>query len=482
MAEDEKEPWKQRGYSDAEIDAIRLIAKQKRKELTKQLGMNHASTNKSGAKRYIDGQVRDALKEFKGPNSRRPSIKLLTSKMRNSTLLDSLVANRSETWKEISSRRWRRPETIALENFSFVTNPVATMQTLHRIATAECLAYDGTLNFMDQVCLDLGPYVVLQSMWQDMAPVFRGGAITIGMQNVIESVGLREQMEMRPFKKKGSIQTNPFKIRMRRPSGSSKSATRHLDVQKREYVADDLIDWFNNWLGVLVSQRLNLEGGRTVKKIVGEVLDNAERHSDIVGRDGDWAIAGCVRQIENEGSQGYWCHLSFLSVGSTICESMKTCDPQTRQAIEKYSDLHKAVSSLDEEALTTVFALQDGVTRISQAFEERRGGTGLLDILHFFSGIAGTMTDKSDPRLAIVSGSTCVLAMGGYINGTKRSGDVELLSRQLWFNSENSARVCPSSDHVIKLPHKLQGTLVTMSFPLDVDYLERTVGMKNEQH
>jgi hypothetical protein len=479
----DNDPWKSQGFTDAEVDAVRFLLKQKRRELTRSLGEGISKENRVGRKRFVDGQVRELMKQFRGPKNRRPSIKLLVTKYKDSSLLNGLLPNRADIWQEVSKRRNNKPVVIDAREFSFVSNPIGTIKVLAEVAAAECSALDATVNFLDEVCLDIGPYVVLQAMWKEMAPVFRGGAISKGLQSVVDAVGLREEMNMKAFKRPSSGgRLTPFRLRQRRAAGTSASVSRHIDVQSREVVADDLVSWFNNWLSNLVNQQLNREGGRIVRKIVGEVLDNAERHGHQSDNDGDWAIAGCLRQLDAPNETEYWCHLSFLSLGNTIEESMRTCDPQIRASIDKYVMLHQNCRELNSEALTVVFALQDGITRVPEAFNSNRGGTGLLDILEFFSGIGGTFSERMDPRLAIISGNTCILACGDYICGLRKSGEDKLSNRQLWFNPENSSHVEPSKNHVLVIPNRLQGTLVTMSFPLDMDYLEKTVKNSNDQN
>lgn len=187
-----------------------------------------------------------------------------------------------------------------------------------------------------------------------------------------------------------------------------------------------------------------------------------------------------ARRTASDGSFEYRCHLALLSVGATISESMDTAAGATRDKMAEYVKRHSGLFSrkLTRENLQTVFALQDGVSRVELALSKSRGGTGLMDIIHFFHSLSGTETpEKTRPRLSVVvSGSTLILLKPPYMRGTrgnKLSSEDNLLSpRELWFNAENSQDQPPSSEHVLDLPYRLNGTLVTMVWTLDAKFLQ----------
>jgi hypothetical protein len=210
---------------------------------------------------------------------------------RNNLLLDGLYPDRASAW--IAPMRRQHPlEEVELKNFSFLDNPVQTINALRRIAELESVAIEARLNFRDETCMDIGPFLALQAIRRDMLPMFSGGSITRPIQKILDIVGLRKPLNMAFPLTNDRTFVWPFPFRTRRPAGSSSSASRMLDPQSYERVADDLIDAINGWLGSLVGRQLSSVGCRYVQTVVGEVLDNAERHSDISSQDGDWSIAG----------------------------------------------------------------------------------------------------------------------------------------------------------------------------------------------
>ena len=149
--------------------------------------------------------------------------------------------------------------------------------------------------------------------------------------------------------------------------------------------------------------------------------------------------------------------------------------------MERYVRRHRTIltNRLTEENLQTVFALQDGVSRIHDALVQGRGGTGLMDIIDFFAQLSATTApDRMRPRLAILSGATCILLQPPYVEGTRKAGAEPLPGflhppRELWFNPANSPDEPPDRAHVLHLPARLNGTLVAMAWTFDPEYLKR---------
>lgn len=269
----------------------------------------------------------------------------------------------------------------------------------------------------------------------------------------------------------------------RRLSGTSDSDTRYLDEQSHEKIAGNLQSAIDEWLGVTAGQRLNARGRRIVLRLVTETLDNAERHGDLSDNpdDGDWIVAGFMARREDDVNPEYYrCHLAFLSAGTTISETISTTPEPTRTKMEDYVSLHRrSVGTRRHSAdhLRTVFALQDGVTRSEIAVKEKRNGTGLQDILEFYSDLAAGGAERADASLSIVSGNTCVVCTNPYMHGIRQGGDDS--ERELWFNEPNDQSIPPDHRNVIELERCLKGTLISMAFTLDLHYLERTVDRAN---
>ena len=444
--------WINRGYSPEEVSAILLYLRTERRRLMKapKQSVSPSVAEKLNLRRFVRNQVRMKMKSFYRYQPLRIPTLLMLAQRQSNEFLNGFLQGRDAIWRPIMQRRHVDPlPEIDLKNFSFVHNPGETMEKISSILKLEATELQARLNFDDERCSDIGAFLVLQAIRQHMAPVFQGGRMNVPMQKVIDAVGLRGPLQMAPFRVEDQRDIWPFHLQQRRRSGKSQSVERHIEPQTKEIVADRFVKTVNSWLGVAARQKLSSQGRRLVLKIVGEALDNAERHSTPNSDDGDWAITGYLSKEPSSKGSLFRLYVAFLSVGSSISDSIATCPDATRIRMSAYVRQH-AGRRVREEELRTVFALQDGVTKSHTAFEEGRGGTGFQDIIEFFADLGDTTSAGHEARLAIVSGTTCINLSAPYMRGMRRSGAQS--ERELWFNAENSPSHPPDPKHVYSAP------------------------------
>jgi hypothetical protein len=474
----DEERWLRRGFTRAEILAVEKRFRDRRRKIRSQFSSspNSSVAERLAGKRFAYDVVRrEQVKLLRGKSKKRitPSADLLTAEKSSSKILDALLVDRDELWKPAIRRpRYSDISSITLKTFSLLENPNVTFSQLSTIARAEATVLDAQLHFRDSVCLDIAPYLVLSLMRPAMMDIFRSGTMTRSIQKVIEAVGVRKALNMAPFNLKSIPDVWAFPVRMRRPTGSSKSPTVQLDPQTKEKVADDFCIAINSWLGrPELKSELNLRGRRSVKQLIGEVLDNAERHSHLGSDDGDWAMAGFMAKRAVDERALYVCHMAFISVGNSIAESFDRVYPDQLPEMAAYVRRHKRRSGPSEATLKTVYSLQDGVTSDQSALLARRGGVGLMEILGLVNALGTTFELEIPPKLTIISGSSVIFVRDPYLVGLQQEPNSNE-PRQLWFNEENSADFAPSPDHVADLNYTFSGTIVTAVFVMDPRYVE----------
>lgn len=269
-----------------------------------------------------------------------------------------------------------------------------------------------------------------------------------------------------------------FALQRRRPARTTKSPTVHLEPQTREKTADQFCDKVDEWLGVPdINQQLTLSGRGWIAQIIGELLCNAERHSQIQSNDGDWSTTAFMARREVNGQSALRCHIAFLSVGRSFAESLDEASPDIRAKLAQYLAQHKR-SGLSPDTLATVFALQDTVTRDPEARDVRSGGTGLQDVLEFVTILGQTSTAGMEPRVTVVSGASCIQMRAPYMQG-QRKGD-GTMPRLNWFNARNDWSDPPDGSFVKDLTNHFAGTLVSIAFTLDPAYLAAHMESEDE--
>ena len=406
--------------------------------------------------------------------------KVLVSHQKPSMLLDSFVKNRSRRWVPMVQRlRARERSSVEVKDFSFLAHPNKTVKLLRDIAEQEATILSSQIHFLDKECLDIGAWLIMAAMRQDMIPIFTGGAISGELIKVISALEMSSALRMSlpsTDPQRGPSEVWAFPLRSRRPAGSSTSTTMFLDPQDAEEVATDLCEAISAWLNECAGQSLNLDGRRNVMQLVTETLDNAERHSrPEYENDGDWMMTGFMSVSGPESQRKFACQIALLSVGSPISETVRHCDTKTAKKMEEYVGSHiKSYRQFRhaDQHLRTIYALQDFVSRDRNASESSRGGTGFSDIIRVFADLSGHENPDIFARLAVVSGHTCLhLSRDDCDLAVTRSIGNPF---NIWLNDEHDHAKQPREGCIVELEHELKGTLVTMCFEFDPDYLERT--------
>ncbi len=434
-------------------------------------------------KRFARGKASDLARKLRR-DERRPVLPKqhladLAKKFSSSPILDRLYPKRVSSWMKPSERlRRTKSVSVKLERFTFIDEPQKTLNSFRLLAEAETDASSAIIDFEDAFCVDIAPYVVLAEVWPSITKVFTGGKMNLPVQKVVEAVGLRRALGIQ-FRG-GTRDTSgvwAFQLRRRRPSKSSRHVDRELEPQKREEVADQFCDLVDEWLGAHkeIPLELNEKGRYRFSSLITELLDNAERHSEPDSKDGSWSTAAFMARREEGGETVHRCYMAFLSVGASIAESLTTASARTRDDIDKYTASHVRRGQ-SVKTLATLVALQDGISRDAKAEGADRGGIGFQEVLDFISTLGVLGREDRDPRMTIVSGSSCIKLRTPYLQGISTEVDGP---RYLWCNAANSPDDPPDIDYVFDLDGHFSGTVVGVSFVLDHHYLKATLNDPN---
>lgn len=461
-------------HSDPRALLIKEFIRRYRRSLAKPVDRTKKRmSDRLNRRRFARRKASELAKQIKKGRRLKLDKFVLTARFSRSKILDTLFPERSTRWVIAPKRTLSPMRQISLQSFDIINHPKETLESLYHIAEIECVAPYAQINFEDAYCTDIAPYLVLAEMWPHFAPIFRGGRMSPAVQKVVAAVNLDKPLEML-LGVKDTRDVWAFPIKQRRVA-KGRNIAPTLAPQRKEEVADQFCNALDEWLD---QDGLNLEltdaGRAKFATVIIELLDNAERHSSPDEGDaltGNWTCAAFMAKRVENGRTIYRCHLGFLSVGATIAESLALGPELTLQDLKLYTNKHKS-KSLTEEALTTVFALQDGITRIHDA-AGKRGGIGFQEVMKFVSILSGPEgLDGTDPRLTVISGNTCIQLKKPYVEGVS-SGPSK--PRLIWFNAENDHNRPPDTDRVFTLDRRFGGTVVGISFVLDHDYLKATV-------
>ena len=167
--------------NETAVDLVkRKSAQAKRASLKKAWNVSGKSIRH---KKKLQRAIEKVVRKDKTYNPKRSGLGaadrvLLLREMRPSTVLDGLYPIRRQRnhWQKLRSRDPATANTeIDLAEFSFLRSPQATLDALKAIAQAESRALGARINFKDEYCLDVAPFMLLVECWKEMMPVFEGG-------------------------------------------------------------------------------------------------------------------------------------------------------------------------------------------------------------------------------------------------------------------------------------------------------------------
>ncbi|WP_411818674.1 hypothetical protein [Hyphococcus sp. DH-69] len=445
-----------------------------------------AAKQRASLKRAIRTKVNEYLRPIRKQRRRltRDEQVLLLRGKRPSRILDRIFPRRMALWLKLVERDAQNelPE-IEVQNFSLLHDPYATLNSLKKIAAAEASAPGAMIHFRDEYCLDVAPFMILAECWNEMLPIFQGGEMSLPMQKVLAAVGVQHALGIGLNGVSEFSNVWAFPLMRRRGAGSTQSSTPFLDAQTREFASDRFCDALNLWLShPEIGISLNSHGIAKIKNLLGELLENAERHSDGNRRDGSWAVSGFMARRRSEDAEEwvYRAHLGIVSIGDSFSESLDRALPDVQRALDDYVYLMKSKGApQSEKTLRTLAALQDGVTCAADADEDQRGGFGLQEMLEIVSLLGETSHPDRSPRVTILSGSSCIRLRKPYLRGEpKETNDP---TRVLWCNSMNSKDNIPDPSYVFDLEPGLPGTVISVGFVLDPDYLKAVTAGENDE-
>lgn len=283
------------------------------------------------------------------------------------------------------------------------------------------------------------------------------------LARLIKGVGIIKHLDVKnaALDPKDAKSLEVFDVRNKNYEIASSST---LDKKSRTSAA--FVDHVNKCLR-RVKRELSEIGKRNLSDYVGEVISNAEDHSEFK----DWTIQGYL----DDSLTVPMCEIAIFNFGKSISESLLSVDRSGyswKTHIQPYLDIHEKSSffgsSWRREDLLTVVAMQANVSSKNTVANSTRG-QGTVDLINFFQKVHKECNVKSsddhDARMAIVSGGTYILFDGKYQMRKMDSNSGMILA----FNEENSLKKKPDDRYVKPLGDwHFPGTIISIRFPLSL--------------
>jgi hypothetical protein len=264
--------------------------------------------------------------------------------------------------------------------------------------------------------------------------------------------------------------TVKYKLRVHNKSEerdvSKQMAQKELDTTE---MADYVIECLAKMHKELTPDKLN-----DLCTVIGEILINAEEHSTLHHR---FSIGYFKEENESGNHYGLF-RLVILNFGKTIYEKFKSDDCPNQDIVTQMNNLSESYTKkswlkkgeFEEESLWTLYALQEGVTSISQ--ESCKRGNGSIRFIESFFNIKGSNEVDETSRMSIVSGKTRIIFDGKYCISTKTNNSGEQF-KVMTFNDSGNIENKPDNECVLYSKNYFPGTMISAKILLNDDDIKQ---------
>lgn len=236
---------------------------------------------------------------------------------------------------------------------------------------------------------------------------------------------------------------------------------------KKGINATKIVDYLNECL-IRNSFELSETGVNDITGMIGEILSNAEDHSPF----SSYYVTANYTQINDSIENVGLLNLSFLNFGYSIYEGfLETKDVNFTlfNELQKGCEILQMSSPFSEENLFTLFALQDGVSRLK--FKDESRGTGTMKFINcFFSfGDYQNTNKQQSPILSILSGNTQLICDNKY------KPFIDDNKCYVSLNDHNDLSLPPNKSHLKNLKYKFPGTLLSVRAFLNKEHISNKI-------
>lgn len=219
---------------------------------------------------------------------------------------------------------------------------------------------------------------------------------------------------------------------------------------------------------------LNAVGTGYLDGLISEILNNAEDHS-IFDR---WYVYANLFETKRDSTNleiVSEINLAFLNFGNSIFEGFEETKIQNHKVYNEMDSLYKIIydtyrgKRFSKENLFTLYALQEGNSRLK--YEKESRGTGTMKFINSFLSL-GDYEDKDKnylPHLLIYSGATMLKCDNKYKPFLIEN------SFYLSLNDSNDMTIPPESSHLRSLDSRFPGTLLIGKLYLNEDHLKNKI-------
>lgn len=273
------------------------------------------------------------------------------------------------------------------------------------------------------------------------------------LYNVLFSIGAYKNIKGFELKKSPDANFLAFNLRTGDSQHDKKGVLKELHETE---IVDYVIDCLR-----CSGHELTASSESNLSKVVGEVMANAEEHSNFRYR---YAIGYFVKPQEINNDLGEF-KLSIFNFGQTIYESFSKEEKKDLEVVKTMRDLSSKYTQdglfrkakFEEETLWTLYSLQEGVTSL----KNWKRGKGTIRFIDRFFKLKGNDYGDNNSKLTLISGNSKIVFDGTYpLKEVLKGSDVKPI-QVMTFNDSGEISELPNEKFVTFVPQTFPGTLIT---------------------
>jgi hypothetical protein len=386
--------------------------------------------------------------------------------------------------KSIRKEKYKTNGTVCIpENFSVLDNPDESYPALRQLIAALLLEQNDkvVLNYEKCKNIELSTQVLLDIILMDFVKLqIKCKSINRQKQNLFPLIGHINLVDKKLQKLIYSV-GSPVNLRVQQINFSDTVKYKlrvhnnriDKDVNKRmaqkELDTTEMADYVIACLAKM-HKELGHKKLDDLCTVIGEVLINAEEHSTTQHR---FSIGYFKEENESGNHYGLF-RLVILNFGKTIYEKFKSDDCPNQDIVMRMNGLSESYTKkswlkkgeFEEESLWTLYALQEGVTSISQ--ESYKRGNGSIRFIESFFNIKGSNEVDDISKMSIVSGRTRIVFNGKYCISTTTKSNGEQF-KVMTFNDSGNIEDKPDNECVRYSKNYFPGTMISAKILLNDD-------------
>lgn len=246
---------------------------------------------------------------------------------------------------------------------------------------------------------------------------------------------------------------------------------RDKEGRLKEIHETQIVDYILDCLAKM-NRSLTSEAESHISKVVGEVMANAEEHSDFRYR---FAV-GYFKKTSNIDTHLGTFKLVIFNFGQTIYESFKRADCPNTAVVQQMKDLSEhytkknwfsfGSNQFKEQPLWTLYALQERITSVKDC----RRGNGSIRFIDRFFKLKGNDDKDNISKLTLISGNTHIIFDGSYSLDTVEIGKETF--KMMTFNKNGNIKELPDEKFVNFAEQFFPGTMISAKICITYNNLE----------